>query len=82
MGLTFSHLSSSSSGKDGSRLEAGADAEDRELCCLLMACSASFLMKPRNTSLEVSPPTIGWGFLCQSLIKKYSIDLLAYNPIL
>jgi hypothetical protein len=44
-------------------LEAGADAEVMEGCCLLdsfpLACSACFLIELRTTSPEMVPPTMG-----------------------
>ena len=55
--------------KHGRNLEAGADAEAIEECCLL-ACSACFLIKPRTTSLGMAPPTVGWALLYQSPNKK------------
>lgn len=36
---------------------------------LFMACSA-FLREPRTTSSGMAPPTMGWAFLHQSLIKE------------
>ena len=53
----------------GRNLEAGADAETMEGCCLL-TCSASSLREPRTTSPEMDPPTMGWVLPHQSLINK------------
>ena len=46
--------------KQGSNLDAEADAEAMEKCCLL-ACSTFFLIEPRSTNPGVSPPTMGWA---------------------
>ena len=66
-------------------LEAGADAEATEECCLLacspMACSTCFIIKLGTTSPGVAPPTMGWALPHQSLIKKMP-HRLAYSPIL
>jgi hypothetical protein len=47
--------------KQGANLEAGADGEAMEGCCLLV-CSAYFLIEPRTTSPRMAPPTMGWAF--------------------
>ncbi|EDL77409.1 rCG25260 [Rattus norvegicus] len=50
--------------KQGRNLEAGADAETMEGCCLL-ACSCGllicFLIEPRTTIPGMAPPTIDWA---------------------
>jgi hypothetical protein len=37
---------------------------------LIMVFSAYFLIVPKTTSSGMAPPTMGWDFLHQSLIKK------------
>jgi hypothetical protein len=41
-------------------LEAGANREAMEGCCLLSQ-SACFLIEPRMTSLGMAPPAMGWA---------------------
>ena len=41
-------------------LEAEADAEAMEGCCLL-ACSACFLVESRTTNLGMAQSTMGWA---------------------
>jgi len=69
----------------GKNLEAGADAEAMEGCCLLacsyMASSACFLIDPSTTRWWMVPPTMGWGLHHQPLIKK-RLYRLACSPIL
>ena len=59
--------------KQSKNLEAGADAEAMEECCLLVLlpriCSV-FLIECKTTSLGMASPTKGWFLLHQSLIKK------------
>ena len=57
--------------KQGRNLEAGADPEAMEGCCLL-ACSACFLIEPRTTRPGMAPPTMGRALPHQSLIKEIS----------
>lgn len=61
-------------------LEAGADVEAQECCCLLV-CSTCFLIEPRITSPEISPSTMTWVFPYQTLIKKMSFKM-AYISVL
>ena len=61
--------------KQGRNLEAGADAEAMEECCLLaclLACSLCCPAEHRITSPEIVPPTMGWAFLQQLLIENVS----------
>jgi hypothetical protein len=70
--------------KQGRDPEAAADTEAKEgaaYCLLPMACSTCFLIEPRTTCPGMSPPTMGWALLHQSLIKKMFYKL-AYSPIL
>jgi hypothetical protein len=73
--INCSSLKEARAGTQRRNLEAGANAEAMEVECCLLACSACFLVEP--TSPEVTPPTMGWAFPCQSLIKKMS-----YRPTL
>jgi hypothetical protein len=43
-----------------SKLEAGADAEGMDRCCL-MACSAYFLIESRTTNPGVALPMMSWA---------------------
>jgi hypothetical protein len=76
------HLQSKSAQalKQGSNLEAGADAEAMEgryLVTFLMACSAIFIIEPRTTLSGLSPLTH------QSLIFKKKMSYrLAYSLII
>jgi hypothetical protein len=54
--------------KQNRNLEARADAETMEGCCLL-AYSYGFLIEPGNSIPGMGPPTGGWAFLHQSLRK-------------
>jgi hypothetical protein len=55
--------------KQDRNLEAGADAEALERCCLL-ACSGCFLIEPRTTRLDIASPKMGWPHPHWLLIKK------------
>jgi hypothetical protein len=44
---------------------------------LILACSACFVIKPKNSSPELGPPTIGLVLPYQSLIKKKILHRLA-----
>jgi hypothetical protein len=63
LGLHF-HITVNHQRKSGQELkhnwnlEAGADTEAMEVCCLL-ACSVCFFIEPRTTSLVMAQPTIG-----------------------
>jgi hypothetical protein len=64
----------------GRNLEAGADAEAMEGCCLLaglfsMTYSACFLIEPRTTNLRVALSSMDWALWHQSLIRKLSYRL-------
>jgi hypothetical protein len=39
---------------------------------IILACSACFLIKPKNTGSRTEPPVIAWILLHQVVIKKYS----------
>jgi hypothetical protein len=55
------------------------DAEAMGECCFLAfstwLCSACFLMEPRTTSPEMAPPSMGWIFSHELLIKKMAYRL-------
>ena len=63
--------------KQGRNLEAGADAEAIEECCLLacfpwLAQPVFFPTELGSMNPGMVPPTIGWALPHQSLIKKIS----------
>ena len=65
--------------KSGRSLEAGADAEATEVCCLL-ACLACFPIEPRPTSPELAPSTMVGGLgPSPSILQKCSTGL-PYSP--
>ena len=65
----------------GRNLEAGADADFKEECCLL-ACSSWFApIEPRTINLGMAPPTVGFTFHHASIIKKMFYRL-ANSPVL
>ena len=70
--------------KQGRNLEAGADAEAMEECCLLVCSSwlvqPAFFIEATTTSPGMAPPTMGWALPHQSLIKKMPYRL-AHIPI-
>jgi hypothetical protein len=67
--------------KQGRNLEAGAEAEAMEGCCLLV-CSNCFLMELRSTSPGMAPPTMGWAILQKSLIKKMPYSRILWRHFL
>ena len=56
----------------GRNLEAGADAEAMEGCCLL-AFSARCFIEPRTSSPGVVPPTMAWALPHQILVEKNAL---------
>ena len=63
-GLHFHNTIHLEGGEELKLLQAGADAEAMEECCLLlfpMACSVCFLIESRITSPGMAPPKMGWA---------------------
>ena len=68
-------------------LEAGADAEAMEGCCLPacftgLAHTYCFLLELGITCLGMVPPTMGWAVLHWSLIKKMTYSWISWGHFL
>jgi hypothetical protein len=62
-------------------LEAGADAEAMEGCCLL-ACSSWFLIENKTTSPLWVVPSLGWALPSWSLIEKMPYSWISWRHFL